>query len=825
MNIDWEIIREKIKNNVEEILTTGDPNYSAGQIKNGIELLFKFIAHPVEENSLKGLPKAIFPALQEAFIDKKGDMGPLRALADSFEPFLKKYAIVVLGHRPAAVVGKTLLPLLKLIELNQELTTQGENQYPNLAADKLHTFRDKKEYLYQICNAYLVRNEVHNSPSWGEAKVYSNLTDILVVMLFAILKNVAVVENLPKQEFNSIVSEQLNSEENKILYDFISFGNTATELKTQVVNAFILHELYSKGKATATELKSNCDAYFGSTLSKNFFDRRLEKLREQRKIIKSEVLYYILTSDEAERLKVVYNEFLENRDLFLLYYKELLESYGAILHFDALLEKLYDFFIKNFNIDVSEAYDDGNDIPKEDQLYDDLISYIYQIISPEDLGKQFFKELLKLCEDSDFIVRVSASKVLGKLTNPENFEAYIRARHRTVYLDTQIVLHILCTGYLRNPGYENTFYQIAEELVAFDKDNKQVKFKFAKPYLLEVAHQLRLALMLIPYEDFVKSEFSTNVFYQFYNFLKKSNQLDEDDDSFEKFLNHWLYIREDDAYEIDSTQILLSSLKNVLTDQYNIEVEILPPADNRESAITVLESVLRQTTHSPKAPNVLLNDAWMVCHLSNRKLHSDEPFFLTWDKTFTAFRKAFKGRFYRNEPILWHLFSPAKFLNHMSLISFKIDPKSLTHEYLSILDSLDLHEKTRTLFDSLNKLTDIKNISKEKRRRYVQYTVEIFDSNEFSADSNVSENEMRGAIAKPFEQMLDEINKYYHTQGRKYTIEHYRKMLLEEPYFIRFAQILRDEIRNSMAHGKKITEEYFDKINSLLEEFIDGKPI
>jgi len=823
MNIDWEIIREKIKNNIEENFSSGKPSYSEEQVKSGIDLFFKFVAHPTTETSLKGLSKSIFPALNEAFVTKKGEMGPLRALADSLEPFFKKYCIVVLEIPALDITNKTLIPILKMSGINSELSSQGTNNYPNLASDKLQSFRDKNEYLFQLCSSYLVRNEVHNSPNWGEGKIYNHLCDILTIMIFAILKQKAKIEQLPKQEFNSTVSEQLSSEENKLLYDFISFGNTATELKTQVVNAYILHFLYSSKRSTIDEMRISCDKYFDSSLTKNFFKRRIEKLTEQNKIQKVDVIYYQLAPLEYERLTKVYNQFIDNKDLFLLYYSELLETYGAILHFDALLEKLYDFFIKNFNIDVSEAYDDGSEIPKEDQLYDDLINYIYEIMPTKELGRQFFKELLKLCVESDFIVRVSASKVLGKLTNPEHFESYVKSKNRVVYLDTQIVLHVLCTGYLKNPGYENYYYQIAEELTAFAKNNPQIELKFAKPYLFEVAYQLKLALLLIPYEDFVKSNYSTNVFYQFYNFLKTSNQLNEEDDSFATFLNHWLYIREDDAYESDSNQILVSSLNNLLSE-YGIKVETLPPYHEiREQAVNVLDSILKRNLHVPKSLNVLSNDALMVCHLSDIRQHGDEPFFLTWDKTFTEFRKAYKDRFHRDQPILWHLFSPAKFLNHMSLISFKIDPKSLTHDYLSILDSLDLHEKTKTLFDYLNKLTDIKSISKDKRRRYVQHTVEIFDSIEFSSETNLPEKEVREAIAKPFEQLLDEINKYYHTEGRRYNIDHYRKMLLDESYFVRFAEILREEIKQNIYNGKKITEEYFDKINGLIDEFNDKK--
>lgn len=240
------------------------------------------------------------------------------------------------------------------------------------------------------------------------------------------------------------------------------------------------------------------------------------------------------------------------------------------------------------------------------------------------LTNDFFKELLGLCVGSDFIVRIGASKVIGKLSNPEQFQNYIKNKNRTVYLDTQVVLYLLCLGYLNNTGYENIYYKTVEELYGFTKQNLNIHLKFVKPYLSEVAYQLKLALMLIPFEDFDQSKYSRNVFYQFYQHLKKSDHLRETDENFGQFLKNFLLVNEDDAYDVDFDDIVLSNLTGVLK-YFDVEVEIIPFYEERDRAITVLENVLRNNSHNPKPHLVLGNDALMVCHLS-ANVHGDEPF-------------------------------------------------------------------------------------------------------------------------------------------------------------------------------------------------------
>lgn len=818
--LNWDTIKSKINSNARQAFKNGSPSIDDVEINEAIELLKKLILHNIGVKDLNGLAKILFPAFQKIYISSIADDGALRIIADSLEPFLKKICIIGQGISYQEVEGLTLIPILKKLGINNAISNQAKrNDYPDLSETNLNTFKGDTEYLYEICNSYLIRNKVHISPDLSDLQILTFLNDLMIVYIYSTIKFKEQIKQLPTPQINSHISEQvLNGNENKMLFDFISFGNSTTEIKSQVIDAYILHSLIDNKSIDIDDLKESADKYFDKILSFNFYKRKIEKLKQSGKIEYSDPSKKTikLTISEKIRLARVQTDFKDNKELFLLYLKDIVDNYSLSEYLDPILKKLTDFFVNNFNIDIKEIYE--SEINKNEiAILEDFMDYLNSITNDDRITKNLIVDLLKLCEQSDFVIRLSASKVLGKLTNPEYFQNYIRKQERIVYIDTQLILHALCIGYINKTGYENIYYQIIDELLDYSKEHPNIELRFSRLYLSEVAYQLKLAILLVPFEDVAPSNFSNNVFYLFYGHLKNNDLLEEDDDSFGAFLENWLTVNEDDALHAENDQIISSNISEILKSDLGIRITTLPYYEQRDSAVAILEETIKAKSLNPKSHHILTNDALMVCHLSNNEEHSSEPFFLTWDRTFTHYRKAFKDKFNRREAISWHLFNPSKFLNHMSLIDFKIDPKSITNEYLSILDGFGMQEKTKTIFDNMNRFLDIKNITKTQRKKYVKLTSSIFDEKEFSYEVKLPEDEKIGVISKSFEGMIDNINSFFHDSRTKYSIAMYREMLLNEDYFFRVVEIIKDEVATEINGQAK--NEYKEKLILLLSEF------
>lgn len=644
---------------------------------------------------------------------------------------------------------------------------------------------------------------------------------ILIVYIYITLKYIDEIKKLPNISNIRYKGKELSDNNQKILYDFINFGNTSTEIKTRIVNACIFNLLRNKNSVQIEDIIKESNNYFENGFTPEFYNRVLENLKRTKKIdyVDKGKKSIRLTDEESAIIQKSYENFETNRKLFFMYYDDLLKKYNIEEKKDELLNKLESFFENNFNIDLCEIY--CEEINCDNASYAPLLDYLKGITDSENVNN-LFKDILLLCEDNDFLLRISVSKVFSKISNPDQFQNYLSQQKRIVYLDSQIILYALCCNYLDNDKYDNIYHKITNNLLNYISRNQNIELKFGNQYLSEIAYQLKMALLLIPFADnnnTAEISISTNIFYQFYYYLKNNGLLDYETNTFADFMYNLLSLEEDDAYDSDYEKIASKLIIRTL-DDLNIKVITFPFYEEWESTYTLLDEVIKNNLLSIKSHYVLKNDAIMVCHLSNCQLHINEPFFLTWDKSFTQFRKAFKDKYNRRDSISWHLFTPSKFLNHMDLINFKIDPSSVTNDFISVMDGLGVHDMTRTVVDSMNRLSDIKNISKDQRHKYIRIIKDIFTESEFSYGIDAPIEEKKIKISNSFADILDQINNYLNNDSQL-GIEKYRKMLLNESYFIQIAELIKARVKLKLSNPSLNNVYPFQEIENYIKKYED----
>lgn len=810
MNIDWAEIKEEIIRDIDDIFIVNIPQYP--NVSEGIELFKKVIYSNVGGFFLGGLHREIVTALQDAYKDKIGQIAPLKTLANGLEPYLKKLCVISGKDTQTGAMNKDLMPLLKTLNLNTSLSTQSRGGYPQLIESNLSSFVGQPEYLEFICEAYLTRNKVHESPNWNRREVIKRLTSVMCVYILSANKYKTEIDALPDNQ--PVAKELINkiSEEEKYLYHFIAFGNTTHKIKNQIISSFILNYIKENQPTTIELIHSSANKHFDNNLEINRYRSLVTNLENENRVHFNKVdKSFSLNEEEYKRISSVQENFNENRNIFFLFLEDIAKKYGIENLISELFDKLQEFIEHNYNIDFSEAYDKGVEIEKdENQVYQQFIAYIQTISPDKDTSNRLFRDLLELSVDSDFLLRMSASRAFANLTNPEKYEQYINQQERIVYLDTQIILYALCLNYVEKANYGNYLYETTEELIELTKKNRNIKLKTSRLYLQEVAYQLKLALLLIPFEDVGGKRLSSNVFYQFYWHLKENGLLEEEDETFADFMSFWFRLEEDDAYDNRFYGIVYNNVIEFLSSSdLQVEVETIPIYD-KSAAVDAIDSVIYSEIYYKSRPkNVIDNDAIMLCHLCNKDLHIIEPFFLTWDKLFVKFRKSYINKNKRNEISTFHLFNPARFISHLSLTKFKINPTAITNDFLSIIDSYNTEEKNNTFWDVINKFLNIDNIGKLKRTRYANKIKEIIER-EFNSPDDLSDRER---ILSPFEGRFEVLNDYYSTSS-KYTIIDYRNLLLTEEYF--------DEVTSVIFDTSSDNNVVIQKIDLLIKRKLDS---
>ena len=808
MNMNWEEIKEVLIRDIGDTFKTGIPAYP--DLDEGIELFNKVVFSTIGGFGLDGLKRELPSALQDAFKNKVGELESLRVIATCLDAYLKKLCVIAGKETSLSVQGKTLRPLLERLDIIS--TTTPSLKEPILPS----SFNGQPNYLEFICDTYQTRNKVHESPNFRRHEVISHLTNVLITYIFAAFKYKNEINAVPIPNVNSISKSAARiTKEEKYLYHFISYGSTTNKIKNQIIISFVLNYLQGLQAISIEEMKTTCNVFFNSNdLQLKYYTNLFGKLAEDKKILIDKQTQTIsLTPEEKGRIEKIQSDFESNKSIFFLYLEDIKNKYLLSADIDEIYLKLEAFIEDNYNIDMAEAYDKGVEIGNdENKLFQSFISYLSSILTDKNQVNQLFKDLIELSKDSDFLLRMCAGRAFAKLTNPERFEHYANQQERIVYLDTQIILFALCLNYVSKPKYQNHQYEVTEELLQFSKQNKNILLKVSRLYINEVAYQLKMALMLIPFEEIAGKKISNNVFYQFYWHLKENDLLEEKDSSFSDFMVSWFELYEEDAYENTFWNIAYSNIISYLQDDaLSIEVETIQHYDNIYEASDIIRSVLN-LDYKDRPKNVIDNDAAMLCHLCNSNIHQIEPFFLTWDKEFVKFRKKFIEKFKRADVMSFHLFNPSKFINHVSLLKFKINPQAMTNGLISILDSYNIHENTFTIWDVVNKYLSVENIKSTQRRKHIQTLKSIFEQEFGYTLENLNDQEKSQGMVYVFEETLSKINDYF-LKGDKYKMTDYKQLILSDDYFKKTTSLI---LKGTIDRNP---DTVIEKINELITEY------
>jgi hypothetical protein len=813
MDINWALIEEEIIRDLSAIFAAGIPAYP--DVKKGIKLFQKVIFTPISHPELRGINRSLPAAMQEAYVDKVGQPEPVRSISLLLEGFLKKLAIICHAPGLATPINTDLMPLIKGLRLNHALSSQtGKHGYPQLTDAQLPVYKGQPDYLEYICEAYLTRNLVHVAPQWTRVETLSRLTSTMVVYLQAVFTFEGSLAALPDpQPTNPAITEKI-SEEQKYLYYFISFGNTTNVVRNQIVSSYLLYFLKDHPGVTISYIREQVNVFFKNDMPETYYRNIVDKWKVEGRIWYDDRGLIRLGDGEVSRIEDIQENFETNRKTFFLYLDDILTKYNLNVHAIELFDRLQSFIEDNYNIDFAEMRDVGEQLERDGNAsFKDFLKYLEQLTGGEEQAESLFRDLATLTVDSDFLIRMCASKAFAKATNPERFEQYIHQLERVVYLDTQIVLFALCLNYGSDVTYDNIFYKNAEQLFDLTKRNKDIKLKVSRLYLGEIAYQLRLALLLIQFDGLVGKNLSTNVFYRFYWFLKQNGQLDAGDGDFSDFMYNWFSISEEDAHDPKYFTIAYQNLIRFLeSPDLDVEVVSLPHYPYKAEAAELITQVLLEDEAPPRPKGVVDNDALMICHLANGDYHPIEPFFLTWDKEFTKFRKRYLHVYRRLEPISFHLFSPAKFINHYSLINLKIDPEALTNDFLSLIDGYRIYERTHTVWDLMNKFLNLDVISVSKRRKYVNQMREAFEKELNYTIEDTDDQEKTRRILVPFEEIVNSVMEHFKAHPT-YSFADFRNVMLNEEYFEKVVSAITRAVSDQDGYENVIRE-----IDELIQE-------
>ncbi|MGE7777763.1 hypothetical protein ACQKLP_23815 [Chitinophaga sp. NPDC101104] len=613
------------------------------------------------------------------------------------------------------------------------------------------------------------------------------------------------------------------SENDRMLYDFISFGSRTAEIKNQIIKFFIIHKIYQQDIVDRASIISLCCEHFGNSDSR-FFGRIFESLIDSGVLIASSTKNgeFILAKDEVSRIDALKAQFLLQEQKLDADIKMLLEKFGVQTDFSAqVIDQIRILFESNFNVDKQEILDKAYNLEEGETLtsFKKFFNYIKRIASgSSEKAKLLCKRLLETCRENDILQRLSAGKLFSSFTNPDIIRNYVNQAERIVFVDTQIALYALCY-YFEQSDYPNPFYQSVKDLLTIKIKQNGISLQFYHNYVNEVAYHLKEALLLIPYEESGLLDGlggSNNVFFNYYLYLKSEDLLPDNIDSLSEFIYDGFELKESDAFHKRFFNIadglLQERLKSIGIETYSYALH--GQADEFEASKQVIRDCLLEKEKERPDPTIN-NDANMLSILFDEEVSVNEPIFVSWDQIMFAARK----RYYEYYPgsRLWHWFTPNQFITHISLLNFSINSSTITREILSLFDNdFSLYRKSHQLLDTISKIVNVRN---ETGRKYIKVIKELKRDYIFEVDRELEMGEMITEQVYPIEDLIVSLTKHYTFEDKFYNLEQFKILFTLDNIFDKVRDYFENEMVFYKTH-KKNTKDYINRMNELIKEAV-----
>lgn len=728
--IEWSTVSNDIRKYAMSVFKEDGMTIVDSELTDAINILNHVIYERTGVFGLDGFSHSFDDALNKAIVTEVGEINPLRNISILFDSFVKR--VHVFENHPLPDHKGTFVKVINHFGLPQfsdlnNYNTQGE------------TWRTNGTGKYILYKAVIPRNEnVHLAPDWDKSDVALYLKYVLVAYLFIIhIRKTQILALHPNfLQDPSVKNQQIVTDEDLAAYDFLKFSRASGELKRDIIRCFVLRLMANEGPIKESTIKAKVDEFVGkTTLDAHTYCLNGLYNKGKINIVSESPKTYSLTLDEQQRLKDYASDCSHNKMQFR-------KDIEAILDGTALAGKIDEVLVEFKNLVTQRLKSAAIVLDNVDLQYDEnedgnpFLKFLNADLNDIEISKKVYKEIISVCGSNDIVYRLCAGSFMSSLASTTEYNGNFHMYRRDVFLDTQVILHILCVAYDDfEPGrlYD---YKIARDLVSIARNDKNgLSLKFANTYITEVKGHLEQALQLIEIADAENRKFrlrTNNVFYNHYEDLKELDILPGGIISFKDYL-YELFNLDDNDLEDDYRSFLDYSLAGQikhLLNEVSIELFNLPLYDyeNTKKSEKAFNAVLK---NNEKAHSTLEHDVRMGQYLFDWE---DNPklFFISRDHSFDLYRKKYAELFCRTTPYFWQLFTPVNFVNSIDLLEMKFDSQVLSEDLLLLVDRDGGKDNAKYFADVNTKLTNLPGITADERRKRQRLNFELFTNKRYN---------------------------------------------------------------------------------------------
>lgn len=708
----------------------------------------------------------------------------------------------------------------KDIRRNIQVTIQKKSFDKKVIEDVAKSARNVSEYSYVSQLDYYVNYRIplekqNRLATEAESKYGISLRFFDAPMLAnMVLEYPRLISWLRDVLYSAFPNEKMSplnlDNKTKILYDSISMGAGAQEMKESFISAYFLYYLYEKGPSSVSEISDYLDAIFYKKINRGYYSNlagKLNSLSSIELVPGTKPKKYVLSNESKMHLDSVLLESEREEKKIVEDCRNLFVVYGVDLEIKDIARFVTELFDANYRVDINElSHPENSGYPQLKRITDRLVCYVEEK-TPQltsDIRNNLVEKIINVFTSNDVFNRNSVAKMFFALFQDDKLDEYLSRQGRTIVWDTQVLLRRLSLllfddAYISDPSYNAVKLLVA----AIDESAVPINSFATYGYIKETAIHIREAIRLerfLSLPGFMSLGKSKNVIFNYYSEAQEKTDLGSLGDYLSDKLGVDISLPDkslDDA--------IFDSLYEILKLSQIVPVSTSSIPDNI-SYQRQYDLALSDGSGSKKSVSARHHDLKTFLYLS--KLADEEgqtAYLITWDKSFYKVRESFTKFKELNE---WYIFSPQKFVNTLSVVNFKVDVDSLNNGVISIMSDINSGNEQPSVIDLLNSLFTGKEL------KGIDF-INAFKQMRLSLLKQEDDIEMNATV--PIDEMLDKIVSHYKQSEQSF--DRFVDVLVSPNKASLIIDVFRDSIGSFNKSPRDTISVMVSRIDDILEQY------
>lgn len=492
----------------------------------------------------------------------------------------------------------------------------------------------------------------------------------------------------------------------RVLYDLLAGGQATQDIKNGILQSIVLLSLYGSKSMHISELQKIVEKKVNMTIPSFINIVNSLKTTHQIEKVNNDSNFVRLSNEESDSIRaiVVISNQLEQEFMTKL---NMIASKYSILDVQKLLEQLKKLYNSSYQSEISGV--SQGEIEDNHNL-DKFISYLKKIIKDDNLLKSAIEEIRTLCDNNNFLNRLTVSSSFLDLYKSNRLDYYIDHKNKKIFFDTPTFIYFLCAQFSEHANWDNPYFKSVQSLINLQQSkDSAIEFCIMADYLGEVAGELKKALQCCWIEKTLMGDCigeTKNTFYNYYLFMKRSESFELSDNisSFEDFVEVLGF----DNIDSDSSSFMVDTIRRLNELAEDCDVFVVPRQfyDEYSYAKELYEKHLG-LSNNRKSPTAIQNDVSQVLYLldytnfiNSNGGYIPDLYFATWDGSLFGFRKKLLEQDKQSKYKYFNIVNPAKLSNRLALAKFKIDSSCISCDIFMYAEAkYDISSKVKSLLD------------------------------------------------------------------------------------------------------------------------------